>query len=85
MNDARNTHGATSAPFPSPMINEASGGIRPQEFELPTALLRQAIASTLTGKTSMDHSELMDYLQTHNGALDSRSQILIDADLAARA
>jgi hypothetical protein len=87
VNDARGVPGskqqAMSFPAPSLMMNEASGGRHFQEFELPMALLRQAIASSLTRKPSTDHSELMNYLRAHNGVYDSRSQILIDAHLAA--
>jgi hypothetical protein len=65
-------------------VNEASGGRFFQEFELPTALLRRAIVNTLTGNKVADRSQLMNYLRAHNVAFDSRSQILIDADLTAR-
>jgi hypothetical protein len=88
VNDARGIPGnklqEMSVPSPSLMMNEASGGRHFQEFELPTALLRGAIASTLTRKISTEYSELKNYLGAHNSAIDGRSQILIDADLAAR-
>jgi hypothetical protein len=64
--------------------SEKAAGGRFQEIEVPTALLRRAIASTLTDKMATGRSELMNYLRAHSSAFDSRSQILIDADLAAR-
>jgi hypothetical protein len=73
---ARRTRGIQPQ-APSPSLGEKPY----RDIDIPTALLRNAIAST-SAHEDVERSELMNYLHAQNGAFDNRAGILIDSALA---
>jgi hypothetical protein len=52
--------------------------------DVPTAFLQRAITSASTGKSAVEHTELVNYLRSQSYIFDNRARILIESTLAGR-
>jgi hypothetical protein len=55
-----------------------------RDVDIPTALLQRAITSASTGKSVVEHTELMNYLRSQSDTFDNRARILVESTLAGR-
>ena len=78
---ARRTRGL-QAPSPRASSDWGPAKGRFQDANIPTALLKRAIASASNNKGAVEHSELMNFLRAQNDAYNNQAHILIDSALA---
>jgi class 3 adenylate cyclase len=79
-----NAHAPQSTHATRPENGTRSGQSYFRDVDVPTALLQRAITSASTGKSAVEHTELVNYLRSQSDTFDHRARILIESTLAGR-